>query len=213
MQTRGRGRRGRTWSSPAGGLWLSIAVPRAPRPKTQLPLTIPAAIACARAIEEATGVVLQLKWPNDLYVADRKLGGLLVDVEDHAYVIGVGLNVSVDLDALPAELRKRATSVAASGPNSRAGRLPPTPEALAVPVARALFAAFVRWERGEVGGVLEEAWSRSILKGREVIVEPPGDRERFRATVIGLGDRGELLVRRTPASAPEALLSASVRLR
>lgn len=107
-QTAGRGRAGRAWTSPAGaGLWLSTIVRPGPVPVerwTWLPLL--AGLATRDAVR-AAGVPAQVKWPNDLVVtagADsevRKLGGLLSEVVGDAVVIGIGINVGLDADALP----------------------------------------------------------------------------------------------------------------
>ena len=116
-QTAGRGRRGREWHSPEGGLYLSYVV-RDPfgMPKPAL-LTLAAGVAAARAIAKATGYETQLKWPNDVIAADsaRKLAGILTEGSSvgggqlEFVVIGIGINVS--LGAVPATLQDRATSL------------------------------------------------------------------------------------------------------
>jgi len=106
-QTGGRGRLDRAWSSPSGGVWLSLvcrpAVPLAHAPV----FTLAAAVAVTRAAREA-GVDARIKWPNDVVVGDQeqKLAGILTEVEGEAdrvewVVVGIGSNVNVDAAALP----------------------------------------------------------------------------------------------------------------
>ncbi len=118
-QRAGRGRLGRTWFSPPGaGLYLSVIV-RPPAGAQGLALlTLAAGVAVAQAIEEATGLAIELKWPNDLVAGRpwRKLGGLLCESAGSgafvdAVVIGIGLNVRPS--AYPPAIADRATSLEA----------------------------------------------------------------------------------------------------
>jgi BirA family biotin operon repressor/biotin-[acetyl-CoA-carboxylase] ligase len=117
-QTAGRGRRGHTWFSPAGsGLYVSVVVAPATSPvdpvKATTLLTLAAGVAIAEGIEEACGLHVDLKWPNDLHVSRRKLGGILAESSGagsrDAVVVGYGLNVRST--AFPRELGDRATSL------------------------------------------------------------------------------------------------------
>jgi len=100
-QSSGRGRRGRSWSSPpGGGVYLSLGW-RSPRPLAELAaLSLIGGMAAARALNRFTLPPVRVKWPNDLQVNGRKLGGCLVDVTGSAdgpseVVIGVGINVRI----------------------------------------------------------------------------------------------------------------------
>lgn len=101
FQTAGRGRRGREWVSPFGAnLYLSLAwsFPQWPRQLTALPLAV--GVACARALREVGLDAVQLKWPNDLHVNGRKLGGILIEHRAEAggpcrVIIGIGINVAM----------------------------------------------------------------------------------------------------------------------
>jgi BirA family biotin operon repressor/biotin-[acetyl-CoA-carboxylase] ligase len=117
-QTAGRGRRGREWFSPPGsGLYVSVVL--APGRSqhggvraTRL-LTLAAGVALAEAVDAATGLSADVKWPNDLYVGRRKLAGILAEaaggVGEDQLVLGYGINVGPM--AYPPELRDRATSL------------------------------------------------------------------------------------------------------
>ncbi|MDL0121681.1 MULTISPECIES: biotin--[acetyl-CoA-carboxylase] ligase [Halobacterium] len=119
-QTSGRGRRDRSWESPAGGVWASLVLgPDLPPARVPL-LTFAAAVAVTDAAREA-GVDAAIKWPNDVVVpgepaarGNRKLAGILTEMEGEAsrvswVVVGLGVNVNVD----PAALAPGATSVRA----------------------------------------------------------------------------------------------------
>jgi BirA family biotin operon repressor/biotin-[acetyl-CoA-carboxylase] ligase len=115
VQAAGRGRLGRAWWSEPGrsllASWLvrpSLAVEHWPT------LTLVAGLAAARALITAAGVEVRLKWPNDLLVGGRKLGGLLAEADGRGALV-VGLGVNVRQTEFPAELAELATSVAVEG--------------------------------------------------------------------------------------------------
>ncbi|MFC7059708.1 biotin--[acetyl-CoA-carboxylase] ligase [Halovenus salina] len=111
-QTGGRGRLKREWSSPSGGIWLSLLL-RPTMPTTHAPLvTMAAAVATAEAVA-STGVEPEIKWPNDVLVDGKKVSGILTEMEGEAdriswLVVGIGINANVDIESLPED---RATSL------------------------------------------------------------------------------------------------------
>ena len=108
-QTAGRGRMGRTWVAPPGAsLLVSVLLRPTIAVDRRHALVMVAGLAMAEAVEETTGVVAGLKWPNDLLVGDRKLGGILAEASGDALVVGIGVNVEwVDV---PTELTQIATA-------------------------------------------------------------------------------------------------------
>ncbi|MDQ7848918.1 MAG: biotin--[acetyl-CoA-carboxylase] ligase [Armatimonadota bacterium] len=109
-QTAGRGRMGRSWASPPGGLWLSVLL-RPPRP-ADLRLALAAAVGAAEGVRGASGAPVGLKWPNDLVLQRRKVGGVLVEAIPPWAVVGIGVNVNLDRALLPPDVRKSAVSLA-----------------------------------------------------------------------------------------------------
>lgn len=100
-QTAGRGRRGRPWVSPPGGLYLSVVLrPRLPVERWPL-IGLGAAVGTASAIETVTGRAIGLKWPNDLMHDDRKAGGILVETGGMHAVVGIGINTNIPTELLP----------------------------------------------------------------------------------------------------------------
>jgi BirA family biotin operon repressor/biotin-[acetyl-CoA-carboxylase] ligase len=108
-----RGRRQRAWLSPAGGLWLSVVL-RPALPTDQWPLVgFAAGVGAARAVEEIAHITVGVKWPNDLMIGERKLGGVLMEVRGPAVIVGIGINANLALDAFPPDIRSIATSLLA----------------------------------------------------------------------------------------------------
>ncbi len=113
-QTSGKGRLGRTWTSPPGSSILLSAILRPP--VSHLPkLTMMASLASARAVERSTGLDARIKWPNDVIVGGKKAGGILIEAElsgrrPRFAVVGIGLNVNFDVRTVP-EIPETATSV------------------------------------------------------------------------------------------------------
>lgn len=122
-QTAGKGRLGRSWYSPAGdNLYCSVIV-RQTQSQTRLAewlswLPLLSAVAAARAIQAVAALQTRLKWPNDILIGQRKLGGVLCEsngsrTQGRFVVVGIGINVNTPRNAFPDDLRDLATSLAA----------------------------------------------------------------------------------------------------
>jgi BirA family transcriptional regulator, biotin operon repressor / biotin---[acetyl-CoA-carboxylase] ligase len=141
-QTEGRGSRGRTWHSPRGGLWLSVLA-RPSVPSGLDPMSLRAGLAVSRAVASlAPGERLRLKWPNDLMLGERKVGGILCEARWQGdtlawVVVGLGLNVA---NAVPDAVRETAANLAQRWPDL-------DPAALVEPVVTAIRAIDVRSAR------------------------------------------------------------------
>jgi BirA family biotin operon repressor/biotin-[acetyl-CoA-carboxylase] ligase len=100
-QTAGRGRLGRTWEAPPGKAILCSLLLKPPPDRDVPQLSLVAGIAVADALEEATGLAVQLKWPNDVMLRRRKVAGCLAEARDGVVVLGIGLNVNQVREELP----------------------------------------------------------------------------------------------------------------
>ena len=109
-QTGGKGRTGRKWISPKGGIWLSIIL----HPKFDISITtlfpIASSLALSKAIENTFEITPELKWPNDLTIKGKKIAGILVDAafesnKIESLVLGVGINFNVDIKAIKKTLK------------------------------------------------------------------------------------------------------------
>lgn len=163
-QTGGRGRRGRTFFSPDGGLYMSVLLRRS-IPCEVLPLlTIAAATAVALAIEQQIGRSVALKWVNDVYLDARKVCGILAEAvtdgtrETPSIVVGVGVNLQVPAGGFPAELPTAGALFAA----------PPAAETVAALAAGILTRLGSYAAHLEARAYLPDYRARSFLLGQTV---------------------------------------------
>jgi BirA family transcriptional regulator, biotin operon repressor / biotin---[acetyl-CoA-carboxylase] ligase len=198
-QSAGRGRHGRRWAAPPGAALLCSAILR-PLEAHHALLPLAAPLAVCDAVEALAPVECRVKWPNDVWLDERKLAGVLIEARPPDWaVIGVGLNLSVEDDSFPADLRWPATSL---------GHGVGADEALA-----ALRASLARWVDAEPEKVAEAFAERDALRGREVSWDAAGDAGGSglgRAT--GIDALGNLVVE-TDAGDRVALGSGEVSLR
>ncbi len=196
-QLQGRGSRGRPWHSPPGGLWLS-ALYRPPSTGGLELLSVRVGLAVARALDPYVPTPVRLKWPNDLMLDGRKLGGILCEARWQGaalgwIAVGVGLNVR---NPVPGELRETAVSLVELEPDIQL-------ETVLHSVAAAIRALDLGAERLSPAE-LELFAARSWLDGREI-------REPLAGIVAGLDDDGALRVR-TPQGSHVSLRHGSVEL-
>lgn len=187
-QTSGRGRRGRSFSSPAGkGLYLSTLWRVNADPSQLMHLTCMAAEAARRAIEEACGIQCQIKWINDLVVQKKKLCGILTELvstpQDLAIVCGIGINCTQQVEDFPPEVAPMAASLAQLG-------APPSRIALAAALMEQLALAYDAL-------LTPQSWMASYRRhcltlGQDVQLVQ-NDLVRF-AHVDAMDDQGALLV-------------------
>ena len=187
-QTRGRGRAGRTWTSPEGGLWMSVLARPGIGAEHVGRLGVALALATAEGVRAVTGCKGGVKWPNDVVLEGRKLAGVLGEAEIEGgrivrAVLSVGLNVNLRQEALPEEVRGTATTLLEA--TGREHALEP----LAV---RVLDRLEQLWPSVMGDGIqLVAEWQeRDILFGREVAVEI-GD-ETVRREDLGIDCEGAL---------------------
>jgi BirA family biotin operon repressor/biotin-[acetyl-CoA-carboxylase] ligase len=127
QQTGGKGRLGRTWISPKGNLYCSIILrPAIPSHKAPL-VTLMCAVAVVAAIRQTADISAGIKWPNDILVDGRKVGGILSEMSAEPdrvkhLVLGIGVNVNMDPGGFPPDVGKLATTLAleSGAPVSRA---------------------------------------------------------------------------------------------
>jgi len=115
-QTSGRGRLGRRWKSPKGGIWLSIILKPKLELKEIIKVNLLAAVAVSKTIGEELKLTAEVKWPNDVLINRKKVCGILAETvseKDKAkyVIVGIGVNANFDLSALPEELRTTASSL------------------------------------------------------------------------------------------------------
>jgi BirA family biotin operon repressor/biotin-[acetyl-CoA-carboxylase] ligase len=192
-QTQGRGRLGRTWFSPRGlNLYFSLILRPAFPPVQACQITLMAAVALAETLEAAIGTAPEIKWPNDILYAGKKLAGVLTESVCEGksvrfVILGIGVNVNLPVASLPGALRECATSLL-----DMTGR---------------------QWERVKLAGLLIQGldrcyknltddgfgamttrWERYFgLKGRDVEVRMLN--QIMRGVAMGIDGDGALMVR------------------
>ena len=202
-QEGGRGRLGRSFFSPEGGVYMSLVIPGSSIPNPDM-LTTAASLAVARAIEALTGIGCSIKWVNDIYIHGRKAVGILteglVNMEEGGLdkaVIGIGVNLRPGAEPVPDELKDKMIYL------YPAGNAPITRAELSARIAR------------EILDILDEDFiaeyrSRCFILGSSIMVVRNG-KER-EAVAIDVDDRAALVVR-YPDGSIEALSSGEVTLR
>lgn len=169
-QTAGRGRLGRSWVAPAGSSLLASFVVRDLGAKTELwPLA--AGVAACEACEACAPVRCELKWPNDVWIGQRKVAGILVEgrPQEGWAVLGIGINVTLAPDDLPAELRETATSLAAAGGGASGAKRRPTTRALGSETVLTELCATLAPRLAASPEEVVAAWSaRDALRGRAI---------------------------------------------
>jgi BirA family biotin operon repressor/biotin-[acetyl-CoA-carboxylase] ligase len=195
-QTAGRGRLGRSWYSPPGsGLYVSVVF----RSARAAPfLTLAGGVAAAESVRAATGLPLEIKWPNDVVTRSaggpsrrRKIAGVLAEASSTAegvqhVVVGIGINLG--LASYPAEIANRASSV-----ESELGR-PVEAGPILAELLVALQTELEPLARGEPGGLLAR-WRRLSPSSQGTPIECETSQGRVRGVAAGIADDGALLVR------------------
>jgi BirA family biotin operon repressor/biotin-[acetyl-CoA-carboxylase] ligase len=192
-QTSGRGRDGRVWESPPGGLYLSIVL----RPPLAIAAVPPMTLAIGIAVCEAArafGAHSELKWPNDVLVDGRKLAGVLVETQSQgnrleSVVVGIGINLHGRNGTLPDTVRDRAITLEEAAGNGAIDR---------EQFIERLLADVERWIERYVAVGLEAvipAWQERMAHGLVARATPhTGVGGRIEGVVQGLDEEGALLL-------------------
>lgn len=206
-QTHGRGRMGRSWhAQPGASLTFSLAVPMDLADWSGLSLAVGCAIAEGLEPQPATPPRLQLKWPNDIWLDGRKLGGILIETvpagSQRMAIIGIGLNVTRQ-DLTPQALEGQFSTGFASLDEFEPGLDAP---AVLARVARPLVLALKRFAETGFAPWQAAYARRDLLRGHEVVA---GNLEGL---AQGVSAQGELLVRTADGLQPVSGGEVSVRL-
>ncbi|MGQ0621780.1 MAG: biotin--[acetyl-CoA-carboxylase] ligase [Panacagrimonas sp.] len=213
FQSAGRGRRGRAWRSPFGAnLYLSIAWTYPSWPPALPALSLAVGVVCARVLSNQAGLDgVRLKWPNDLWLDGRKLGGILIEQRGESsgscrVVVGVGINVAMD-SGQAGEIDQ--PWIALDEVLTRTGRARASRNALAASLLGSLHACLARYPRDGFEEYRKEWLALDALRNRPVRV--PGD-ERLHGIGRGLDEHGAFLIQ-TGDGALQRVLAGDVSLR
>ncbi|NLW08254.1 MAG: biotin--[acetyl-CoA-carboxylase] ligase [Firmicutes bacterium] len=190
-QTAGRGRLGRSWFSPAGtGIWMTLLLKPAFPPGELPKLTLLAAAAVARAVSAELELTPLIKWPNDLYLDNRKIAGILAETAGKAgapweyLLLGIGINVNQTAADFPGDLQEKAGSLRMSL-GAPVDRITLLRRCLAV-----LEEEYVYARENGFARALAYCRQYSLILGRRVEVKS-GDR-CYRGKAVAIRDDGSL---------------------
>ncbi|MCI8837903.1 MAG: biotin--[acetyl-CoA-carboxylase] ligase [Hungatella sp.] len=201
-QNAGKGRRGRGWSSPPGsGVWMSVVLRPDIEPSHASMLTLTAALGVSEGIYRVTGIMPQIKWPNDLVLSGKKICGILTEMTtemDTIQYVVTGMGINVNTPEFPKELKDKASSLyLETGRTWRRGPL----------IGAMAFALGEYYERflaaGDLGTLKGEYESRLANLNRQVTVLASGG--EYRGTCLGIDRQGELLVEREDGTVSRVL--------
>ena len=163
-QTGGRGRLGRAWEDEPGASVLCSVLLRPPPERAAPELSLVAAAATAEAVETATGLAAQIKWPNDVMLNRRKVAGILAEMRGEVAVVGIGVNVNQTREQLPTD-----THVLPGSLRSLTG-CEYDREGLLATMLERLQVRYDAWCGGGLDAVFHEIGSRNFLFGRPLRV-------------------------------------------
>ena len=194
-QTGGKGRSGRKWVSPKGGIWLSLIL----YPKFDISITtlfpIASALALSKAIEQVFKISPELKWPNDLTIKSKKLAGMLVDVSLESnkiekLVLGVGINFDVDVKEIEKMLKKTPNfyGVASLGEHKKEVKASYLVQVFFIELEK----IYESLNKKDIKKIISEWTERSSTIGKEIEIDTVNGKIKGKA--IKIDDDGALVI-------------------
>lgn len=191
-QTAGRGRRGRTWESPAGSsIYMSVLLRPDIAPNKASMLTLVMALSVAEGIQQCIPII-QIKWPNDIIVNGKKLVGILTEMSaqvDYINHVTVGVGINVNMTAFQEEIADTATSLCLE-----CGHAVKRAPLIAAVMERLEENYEIFLETEDLSGLMERYSALLVNRDRDVRII--GEKETYQAHAIGIDRTGELIVRR-----------------
>ena len=165
VQTAGRGRQGRHWKAPAGSAILCSVLLKPPAERAPQELSLVAGLAVAETVEQALGLAVQLKWPNDVMVNRRKVAGVLAEASNDTVVLGIGVNVNQTREQLPADTTVAPGSLYTSDGVRRERA------ALLADLLLSLERTYDLWRGGGLNALYDTLGARDFLRGRRIFLD------------------------------------------
>lgn len=191
IQNKGKGRRGKTWISPPGGIWMSIVLRPDIPPHKASQLTLVTGVVVAKTIKDELNIDVKIKWPNDILIGEKKVSGILTEVNAtmdkvNYLVIGIGIDMNVDVPRLPSDLQKGATSLKNELDTEINGAL------LVQKFLLKFENIYNDFKDGKFPDILNEWRAMSSTIGTSVEVRTRG--KRVRGDAVGINQEGILIV-------------------
>lgn len=189
-QTAGKGRRGRTWESPSGtGIWMSFLLKPHMGPDKISMVTLVAALACAKAITEVTGLDARIKWPNDIVINGKKIVGILTEMSaeiDYINYVVVGIGINANTEFFPEEIAETASSLKIEG-GGEVSR-----SAIVAAFGKYFEKYYKTFEEDESLVGLREAYEALLVNKDNEVAILEGDSRRV-GRAVGINNLGELV--------------------
>jgi len=196
-QSAGRGQHGRAWISPPGGLYLSAIVERLAA-EFRDKLALIAGVATAKALRNTTQQSISLRWPNDLILDGKKIGGILCEAaasgDRWAGVIGIGLNINTHLGEFPEPLQRTATSLL-----HHLGQ-PQDAASIQRALLTELLSSLDQVEDEGLAPIIAAARQMDSLRGHALELQDAG--RRLIGIAVGISETGQLLLQTDSALEP-----------
>ena len=192
-QSAGKGRLGREWFSPVGGIWLSIILYPKLSPSYISRITLMTAVVVVKAIKMCTQIEPQIKWPNDILINEKKVCGILTEMSAELdiinwVVVGIGINVNIDHQKFPEDIQANTISL-----KEVSGK-----EVLRVKLAQSFLRVFEKYydklKRKEFSSILKEWKLYSHTLGRKIRVDM-GERI-ITGEAVDINEEGELILKK-----------------
>ncbi|HXW94880.1 MAG TPA: biotin--[acetyl-CoA-carboxylase] ligase [Nitrososphaerales archaeon] len=194
-QTSGKGRLGRDWVSPEGGLYMSLIIRPYNLSRPEL-VTLASAVAVAQGIRRTTGLSTAIRWPNDVMVNNRKIAGTIAEAEFHGHdvthiIVGIGVNCNAGFSGMRG-LQEEATSL-----GEESGREVDVSE-LRRTILDSFSQAYGDLQSGEDTMLL---WRKHVMTvGKRVLAKLKTSEEPLSCIAVNIDPRGNLIVQRDEAA-------------
>ena len=190
-QERGRGRMGKIWFSPEGGIWLSVVLkPKTPPEYTSL-IGIFSSISVSNAIREIAGLENKIRWPNDIIIRNKKVAGILVEgiyegTEITSAIVGIGINNNIKVCSFPEEINKELTTLL----HEKGYPLPPVP--LISSILENLEKYYILFKKHKYSKIIEDWRQKSSILGKRVMIST--NKGIIYGTVLNIDKSGRLIL-------------------
>jgi BirA family biotin operon repressor/biotin-[acetyl-CoA-carboxylase] ligase len=195
-QTKGKGRMGRKWVSPAGGIWMSIIIHPEFDVSVATLFPIASSLALAKAIQKTFDITPKLKWPNDVTINGKKLAGMLIDASIEServktLVLGVGINFNVDSSTIEKNIKKTANfyGVTALTKNTSESPIP-----LVQMFLYELEKVYFELNNGKIKRIIDQWTKLSSNIGKTVTITTPDG--NITGKSLKIDDDGALVIKR-----------------
>jgi BirA family biotin operon repressor/biotin-[acetyl-CoA-carboxylase] ligase len=202
-QTKGRGRSGKKWESPLGGIWLSLILrPKINQSKSSL-ITLATGVAVANTIKSFNIDNVEIKWPNDILINEKKVSGVLTEAVAKLntieyIVVGVGIDANLDIDIMPKDLQKGSTSIS-NELNKQIDEVE-----VIVKFLEEFEKVFLEFTSEKYENILKEWRRESYSIGKYVNIREPFGKS-FDGYIVGINKEGVLIVEKADGTLEKVL--------